>query len=80
MEIQQTLQQFACNQTNQAPVSVPTSSTVEPILDEPIQGVTPANADNLSATWPPVILTDELNVQGDATMFKWEKETASSIF
>lgn len=31
----------ASNQTNQAPILVPAPPTVEPILDEPVQGVSP---------------------------------------
>lgn len=49
MAIHEALELLAGNQTNQTPVSTSAPPVVEPVIDEPAQGVTPTNADNLSA-------------------------------
>lgn len=48
MTIQKALEHLIGNQTTQAPVPTPTPLIVELVLDEPVQGTTPVNADNLS--------------------------------
>lgn len=49
MEIHEAIERLVGNQTTQAPVTTSTPPVVEPLLDEPAQGVMPTNADNLSA-------------------------------
>lgn len=69
---------------NQVRVHAPTPTllSVEPILDERIQGVTLVNTDNLSAARRPTNLAEELTVFMTRveveTVLRREKEKASS--
>lgn len=57
--MQETLQCPVANQTTQVPVPTPATPVIEPILDEPVQGTTPVNANNLSAARWPASLSEE---------------------
>lgn len=78
MKIQQTLQQLVSNQANPAPARL----VIELILDEPVQGITVANGDNLSAAKQPISLVEEPKVSMTRavvkTMLRHKKEKASS--
>lgn len=59
MAIQETLQCLVSNQANQAQVSIPAPPLVEPILDESVQSITLADAENLSVVrWPASLLEE----------------------
>lgn len=58
LEIWETRQCLIGNQGNQGPVSTPVPTIVESILDEPAQGITLANVDNLSAARRPASLSE----------------------
>lgn len=46
--IHETIKRLAGNQTAQTPISKSAPPVIEPVIDEPVQGVTPTNVDSLS--------------------------------
>lgn len=77
--------QLASNQANQvsAQVLAATPTIVEPVLDEPVKGVTFANADNLLTARQPTSLVEEPTVfmtrAKVKAVLRREKEKASLI-
>lgn len=61
-----------------------TPSVIEPVTDEPMEGVTPVNVDNLSTTRQPAGMAEEPTIFMSCfvldTMLQKEKERASVSF
>lgn len=82
VQSQQAIQHLANDQAN--PNSIPTQNppTVEPLLDEPTQGVTSINVDNLSIAWRPASLAKKLTAfmtrREVEAIFLREKERATN--
>lgn len=81
MAIDEALERFVGNQTTQASMSKEAPPIVEPIIDGPVQSVTPTNVDNLLVAKRPAVQSEEPSMYFTkveiGAMFKKEHEKSS---